>query len=148
MLYENIRKSQKNEVIKLLDNLHWQLEEFELNMRSKIEKLQEFNININQFALDNRKFWFSKIVYYMSNGLTYQQALQLLCEEEMLDCSRMEKVFEAFEMQRKATEMFAKIFFCNTLKEKGFSNNKIAELLGCSACTVAKLIKCKVSNPN
>ena len=148
MLYENIRKSEKNEVIKLLDNLHWQLEEFELSMRSKIEKLQEYNINIHHFTCDNRRHWFNQIVYYVSNGLTYQQAIQLLCEEEMLDYTRMDKVFESFNLERQTLETAKKVFFCSTLKDKGLSNNKIAELLGCSAVTVAKLLKIKVSKPN
>ena len=94
MLHKNISKSAKNDVVKLMDNLHWQLEEFELNMREKIEKLQEFNINIKQFTNMNRKFWFSKIVHYMENGLTYTQAVQLLCEEEFLDSTEIEKVFK------------------------------------------------------
>lgn len=144
MLDKKITKSEKNELLKLIDDLHWKLEDFEVNIREKINKLQEYNINIKHFAYDNRKEWFSKIIYYMTNGLTYTQALQLLCENEMLDCIEIEKIFKSFDYQRKATEIYAKIFFCKKLKNAGYTNIKIAELLGCSAVSVAKLLKCNI----
>lgn len=143
-----IKKSAKNEIFKSIDDFHWLVEEFELNIRKKIAKLQEFNIEERCFAIDRRKEWFERVVNYCSNGLSYDEAVQLLAEQEKINFIKIHKLFDAFSLRRKAEEKAKKIFFCYTLKNKGFSNNKIAELLECSAVTVAKLLKIKVSKPN
>lgn len=138
------KKSAKDKMEQILNDLHWRLEEFELSMRKQIDNLDEFNIEMYQYSVDNRTKWFKSIVHYMVNGLTYQQAVQLLCDDENLDPIKIENLLKSFDYQRKATDMYAKIFFCKKLKDAGYTNKKIAELLHCSAVTVAKLLKCKV----
>ena len=137
--------SVKSKMIKIIDELHWKLEQVEFELRQKIKELDENNIKTKKIILDNRFFWFRKVVEYMSSGLTYGQSLQLLCEDEKIDSSLIKKVFEAFDYQRKATELYAKVYAVKKLKNAGFSNKKIADILEISAQTVAKLAKCKAN---
>lgn len=139
-----MRTSVKNEMIEIINDLHWKLEQAELDMRNKIKELEERNIETKNFAVDNRAEWFRSIVSYMSNGLTYQQSIQLLCDENHFDQFEMMKILKSCDYQRKATEMYAKIYMVKTLKKADFTNQKIADIMGISATTVAKLLKCNV----
>lgn len=136
--------SVKNKMFSILDDLHWKLEQAELELREKIKELEEVNIEKKRFILDNRAYWFRKIVEYMTSGLTYGQAMQLLCEEEKIDRNMIENLFRVFNYQRKAMELYAKVYTVRKLKAAGFANTKIADILGISAQTVAKLAKCKL----
>lgn len=136
--------SVKNKMFNILDDLHWKLEQAELELREKIKELDESNLEKKHFIIDNRAYWFRKIVEYMTSGLTYGQAMQLLCEDEKIDNRLIDKVFSAFDYQRKATEFYAKTYAVRKLKNAGFANTKIADILGISAQTVAKLAKCKL----
>lgn len=136
--------SVKNKMFNILDDLHWKLEQAELELREKIKELDESNLEKKHFIIDNRAYWFRKIVEYMTSGLTYGQAMQLLCEDEKIDNRLIDKVFSAFDYQRKATELYAKTYAVRKLKNAGFANTKIADILGISAQTVAKLAKCKL----
>lgn len=136
--------SVKNKMFNILDDLHWKLEQAELELREKIKELDEINLKKKRFIADNRAFWFRKIVEYMTSGLTYGQAMQLLCEEEKMDDYLIGKIFSTFNYQRKATDLYAKIYAIRKLKNAGFVNTKIADILGISAQTVAKLDKSKL----
>lgn len=134
----------KEKIYEIIDDMHWRLEQSELELRKKIKELEEINFNNNKFSVDNRKIWFRTIVNYMTNGLTYTQAVQLLCQENDFDVNRIEKVLSAFNYQRKATELYAKIYAIKKLKKAKFTNKKIAEILEISASQVVKLSKCNI----
>ena len=136
--------SVKNKMLKIIDDLHWKLEQAELELREKFKELEELNLEKKRYIMDNRAHWFRKIVEYMTSGLTYGQAMQLLCEEEKIDNRLIDKVFSAFDYQRKAIELYAKVYTVRKLKAAGFANTKIADILGISAQTVSKLINCKL----
>lgn len=140
-----MQKSIKNEMLDIIDHLHWRLEQAELELRNKIKEVEEKNIETTRFSVDNRKKWFRTIVNYMTNGLTYQQAVQLLCEENNFDRIRIEQVLDSANYQRKAIDLYSKIFMVKTLKKADFTNKKIADIMKISACTVSKLLKCSVS---
>lgn len=134
----------KNDMLNLLDDLHWRLEQTELELRKKIKELEEKNKNSITFYNDNRAQWFKMIVHYMTNGLTYDQALQLLIKENNLDSRQIEKLFDAFGYQKKATVLFAKIYMIRTLKAADFTNKQIAEIMKIHPATVARLLKCNI----
>lgn len=134
----------KNKMLSIVDNLHWQLEQAELELRQSIKQLEEKNENFINFSRDNRRNWFKSIVGYMVNGLTYNQAFQLLCEEYNLEQAQIKKVFEAMDYQRRATLLFAKIYMIKTLKAADFTNKKIAEIIKINPATVARLLKCNI----
>lgn len=85
--------------------------------KKKIEKLKEKNLDNEHFYLDNRANWFKSIVHYMVNGLTYEQAIQLLADEYNYDAFKLRKVFEAFNCERRAIDTYAKIYTIRTLKK-------------------------------
>ena len=134
----------KNNMLEIIDNLHWQLEQAELDLRKKIKELDEKNKSAVIFYKDNRANWFKQLVGYMVGGLTYTQAKQLLIKENSLDSKQIEKLFEAMDYQRRATELYAKIYMIKTLKKADFTNKKIAEIMKISAATVARLLKCNI----
>lgn len=134
----------KNKMLSIVDNLHWQLEQAELELRNTMKQLEEKNSEFVNFSKDNRCNWFKSIVGYMSNGLTYNQAMQLLCEEYKLEERQIKRVFEAMDYQRRATELYAKIYMIRTLKAADFSNKKIAEIMHICPATVARLAKCNI----
>lgn len=134
----------KNKMLDVVDNLHWQLEQAELELRQSIKELEEKNADFVAFAKDNRRNWFKTIVHYMVNGLTYRQAFQLLCSENNLEEKQIKRVFDAMDYQRRATLTFAKIYMIKKLKKAGFTNTKTAEIMEISAATVARLLRCKI----
>ena len=134
----------KNKMFSIVDNLHWQLEQAELELRQQIKKLEEKNSEFITFSRDNRRNWFQFIVDCMVNGLSYEQAFQLLCENYKLEAAQIKRVFEAMDYQRRATILYAKIYMIRTLKEAGFTNTKIAEIMHICAATVARLAKCNI----
>lgn len=134
----------KSEIESICNDFHWQLEELESKLRSKINEIKENNLDCRHYIFDNRTKWFKQIVHYMTNGLTYNQAFQLLCCENNFDRFELDKVFKAFDYQRRATELYAKIYMIKTLKNADFTNKKIAEIMKISAATVARLLKCNI----
>ena len=56
----------KNDMLNLLDDLHWRLEQTELELRKKIKELEEKNKSSITFYSDNRSHWFKTIVHYMT----------------------------------------------------------------------------------
>ena len=134
----------KNKMLSIVDNLHWQIEEAELQLRNTINDLEEKNKDFFCFCKDNRRWWFRTIVDYMVNGLSYNQAFQLLCEENHLEEYQIKRVFTAMDYQRKATIMYAKIYMIKTLKAADFTNKKIAEIMKINPVTVARLLKCNI----
>lgn len=134
----------KNEMIALFNDFHWAVENFEAELRKKIEKLKENNLENEHFITDNRANWFKSIVHYMINGLTYKQAIQLLADNYNFDAFKLKKVFDAFDYERRAIDIYAKIYTIQALKKAGFTNIKIAEILEVSAATVSRLQKCKI----
>lgn len=134
----------KSEIEEICNDFHWQLEELESKIRKKINEIEEKNIDFEQSLIDNRAAWFKQIVYYITNGLTYDQAIQLIAHDNRFDTIKFEKVLKAFDYQRRATELYAKIYMIKTLKKADFTNKKIAEIMKISSATVARLLKCNI----
>lgn len=134
----------KNEIAALFNEFHWAVENFEAELQKKINQLRENNLDNEHFNRDNRAAWFKRIVLYMVNGLTYNQAIQLLADDFNFDNLKLKKVFAAFDYERRAIDNYAKICTIRTLKKAGFTNAKIAEIMEISAATVARLQKCKI----
>ena len=131
-------------MLSVVDNIHWQLEDLEQQLKRCINDVNEKNIKIRHYCLDNRAYWFRQIVYYVSNGLTYREAVQLLCEEEKMEYSDIKKVFECFNYERKAMEMHAKTYAIKKMIAAKFTQTEISRVLGCSIATVKRLSKCNL----
>lgn len=134
----------KSEIEEICNNFHWRLEELELELRKKIDELNERNLDFECYISDNRAEWFKLIVRYMTSGLTYRQAIQLIASENHFDHLKFEQILSAFDYQRRATELYAKIYMIKTLKKDDFTNKKIAEIMKISTATVARLLKCNI----
>lgn len=134
----------KSEIEEICNDFHWQLEELETKIRKKVNEIEEKNIDFTQSLSDNRAEWFRLNVHYMTNGLTYSQAIQLIASDSCFDRIKFEKVLKAFDYQKKATDLYAKIYMIKTLKNADFTNKKIAEIMKISAATVARLLKCNI----
>ena len=134
----------KSEIEKICDNFHWRLEELELELRKKIDELNERNLDFSNYISDNRAEWFKLIVHYMTNGLTYRQAIQLIASENHFDHLKLEQILSAFDYQRRATELYAKIYMIRTLKSADFTNKQIAKIMKIHPATVARLLKCNI----
>lgn len=132
----------KNEMIDICNDIHWEIERLESELREKIKNLEEKNIDMDQYYADNRKVWFKKIVYYMANGLSYKQAVQLLASEFNCDWWKINRVLDAGGYERRAIDLYAKVYTARTLKKAGFTIKKIAEVMNLSTATVARFLKC------
>ena len=130
----------KNEIAKIMNNAHWQLEDLEAELRKKINELDESDLQEKQFIFDNRISWFKKIVHYMLNGLTYWESIQLIADDEGLNDLRLKRILATGRNNKKIELLFAKSYTASTLKKAGFSNIKIAEIMKISAATVARLL--------
>lgn len=131
----------KDDVIRVCWRMQQTLNLTQIELQNKIKEFEETQIQKRHFLVDNRRYWFRKIVNLMTDGLTYYQSVQLLCEEENLDCETIKKTLAAFDCQRKATQNYAQIFAIKKLKKSGFTLKKIANILDLSASTVSRLLK-------
>lgn len=131
----------KSDVLLVCYRMQRTLNASQQELEKKIQQLEETQLQRQHFIVDNRKKWFRKIVNYVTNGLTYLQAVQLLCEEELMDFSEIRKVLAAFNCERKTIQSYALIFAIKKLKKAGFSQKKTADILEVSTSTINQLQK-------
>ncbi len=131
----------KNDVLLVCYHMQRTLNASQQELEKKINELEETQLQRRHFIVDNRKQWFRKIVNYVTNGLTYLQAVQLLCEEELMDFSEIRKVLAAFNGERKVIQSYALIFAIKKLRKAGFSLRKTANILEISTSTINQLQK-------
>lgn len=136
-----MHSSAKSQMVDIINDMHWKLEQLEVDLKHKIASLEEYNYQDVIYFNDNRAEWMEKLVVYMNNGLTYHQAVQLICDNEKMDYLKASKFFEYSNGQRIATNTFAKFYCIKKLTKAGFKQKQIAEILGVCANTVYKIGK-------